>query len=533
MNETFLSDDLNHSNQYRAVSKIKMSAACNVENNNISNNNNNNIIMLPITRSNSNSSISSMLSDEEDTAMQTSQNSTNEPGCTSPRFNHMHHGALYDPSISAFFSQLIDKNEKTSENFFYCIQCTAKFNSNEEFLKHCNCGEHHFKFANKDAVAFLTHLDAPRSIIVILLERKMKSCFMDRYSNDLLVANEETALCLEELNRDENAASGGEEFDETASNTSSTDSELSLLFIDYSIIQFSRVITILQDLYANNSDCARLTTDSNNNCFVSISSPFTSNNSNNNNSDKFNNRNSYNTTNLSSSQSLPVIDDRLRNMKNEPDEQFILAEDNSVRSTVIVNSVQHSRNACKKLKCPKCNWHYKYRETLDIHMREKHSADLANNQSEQCMYCIDNLPHPRLGRGEQYKCGYKPYRCEICDYSTTTKGNLSIHMQSDKHVNNVKEMKEKAVSANGDIVSSELTVGVDITEKIDSFLENSSNSSGSVSKACANASLNSIAATNNIVNKKIKDIYTSTFSLTSINSMNGKFSFYFKLLLLT
>jgi hypothetical protein len=97
---------------------------------------------------------------------------------------------------------------------------------------------------------------------------------------------------------------------------------------------------------------------------------------------------------------------------------------------------QHSRNSCKKLKCPKCNWHYKYRETLDIHMREKHSESVL-----KCIYCLEHTQHPRLGRGEQYKCGYKPYRCETCDYSTTTKGNLSIHMQSDKHLNNVKEGK--------------------------------------------------------------------------------------------
>uniref|UniRef100_A0A1B0AXX1 C2H2-type domain-containing protein n=1 Tax=Glossina palpalis gambiensis TaxID=67801 RepID=A0A1B0AXX1_9MUSC len=48
--------------------------------------------------------------------------------------------------------------------------------------------------------------------------------------------------------------------------------------------------------------------------------------------------------------------------------------------------------------------------------------------------------HPRLARGESYSCGYKPYRCEICNYSTTTKGNLSIHMQSDKHLNNMQEI---------------------------------------------------------------------------------------------
>lgn len=53
---------------------------------------------------------------------------------------------------------------------------------------------------------------------------------------------------------------------------------------------------------------------------------------------------------------------------------------------------------------------------------------------------IAGQQHPRLARGESYTCGYKPYRCEICNYSTTTKGNLSIHMQSDKHLNNMQEL---------------------------------------------------------------------------------------------
>ncbi len=54
-----------------------------------------------------------------------------------------------------------------------------------------------------------------------------------------------------------------------------------------------------------------------------------------------------------------------------------------------------------------------------------------------CVYCLAKATHPRLGRGESYACGYKPYRCEICNYSTVTKGNLAIHEQSDKHLNNV------------------------------------------------------------------------------------------------
>lgn len=107
----------------------------------------------------------------------------------------------------------------------------------------------------------------------------------------------------------------------------------------------------------------------------------------------------------------------------------------------------HSRNSCKTLKCPKCNWHYKYQETLEIHMKEKHPET-----ETSCIYCIAGQPHPRLARGETYTCGYKPYRCEVCNYSTTTKGNLSIHMQSDKHLNNMQELQ------NGTVTNSELSV---------------------------------------------------------------------------
>ena len=99
-----------------------------------------------------------------------------------------------------------------------------------------------------------------------------------------------------------------------------------------------------------------------------------------------------------------------------------------------------ARTANKALKCPKCNWHYKYQETLEVHMKEKHPES-----SAQCIYCITNQQHPRLARGETYTCGYKPYRCEVCNYSTTTKGNLSIHMQSDKHINNMQELQNGGI----------------------------------------------------------------------------------------
>ena len=114
----------------------------------------------------------------------------------------------------------------------------------------------------------------------------------------------------------------------------------------------------------------------------------------------------------------------------------------------------HSRNSSKTLKCPKCNWHYKYQQTLDAHMKEKHSESINN-----CDYCTNNEPHPKLSRGETYSCGYKPFKCEVCNYSTTTKGNLSIHMQSDKHLNNVQELKrnngslEETTNANSATIS--------------------------------------------------------------------------------
>ncbi|XP_026097445.1 zinc finger homeobox protein 3-like [Carassius auratus] len=103
-------------------------------------------------------------------------------------------------------------------------------------------------------------------------------------------------------------------------------------------------------------------------------------------------------------------------------------------------SLVHTRNSCKTLKCPKCNWHYKYQQTLEAHMKEKHQE----SEFEQCPYCSSGQSHPRLARGETYSCGYKPFRCQVCQYSTTTKGNLSIHMQSDKHLNNMQSLQTQS-----------------------------------------------------------------------------------------
>ncbi|XP_038622462.1 zinc finger homeobox protein 4 [Tachyglossus aculeatus] len=108
-------------------------------------------------------------------------------------------------------------------------------------------------------------------------------------------------------------------------------------------------------------------------------------------------------------------------------------------------TMMHSRNSCKTLKCPKCNWHYKYQQTLEAHMKEKHPEP-----GGSCAYCKSGQAHPRLARGESYTCGYKPFRCGVCNYSTTTKGNLSIHMQSDKHLNNVQNLQGGGPAGGGE-----------------------------------------------------------------------------------
>ncbi|CAH8642700.1 unnamed protein product [Heterobilharzia americana] len=83
----------------------------------------------------------------------------------------------------------------------------------------------------------------------------------------------------------------------------------------------------------------------------------------------------------------------------------------------------------------------KYSTMLKQHQQPQNNEGSAS-PSSSCLYCITKAVHPRLGRGETYICGYKPYRCEICNYSTTTKGNLAIHQQSDKHLNNLQEHEQ-------------------------------------------------------------------------------------------
>ncbi|XP_038124731.1 zinc finger homeobox protein 4-like [Cyprinodon tularosa] len=150
------------------------------------------------------------------------------------------------------------------------------------------------------------------------------------------------------------------------------------------------------------------------------------------------------------------LDTGIEDEKNKEEEQREgvpknLNQELSNNSLTSHMTIMHSRNSCKTLKCPKCNWHYKSQHTLQVHMKDKHPETggqcvcgtsggkcvCGGGPQGVCGYCTSGKPHPRLARGETYACGYKPYRCEVCDYATSSKGNLSIHMQSDKHLNNV------------------------------------------------------------------------------------------------
>ncbi|XP_046889654.1 zinc finger homeobox protein 4-like [Hypomesus transpacificus] len=142
--------------------------------------------------------------------------------------------------------------------------------------------------------------------------------------------------------------------------------------------------------------------------------------------------------------------DEERNKEREDAVLQSLQQDLSPNSLSSHMTLMHSRNSCKTLKCPKCNWHYKSQQTLQAHMKEKHPETegqcvcggpegkcVCGGNRDACLFCSSGQSHPRLARGETYACGYKPFRCEVCDYATSSKGNLSIHMQSDKHLNNV------------------------------------------------------------------------------------------------
>jgi hypothetical protein len=374
---------------------------------------------------------------------------------------------------------LIDQHHLTNKNIYLCLNCFKNFDSNaQDFQTHllteshnssktCNNNYNKNRLSNLiNSDLFIECQESSSSLLICLIDKRVKTEFLNLNSNSLLVSNEEIALRLDELNKKNDEEDKEEEEGKS--------DELSLLFIDYSIIKFSRIISLIKESHS-----------------------------------KFYNQNSSSiSSSISTSATLISPVNNPSNTQNTKNSH--------------ANSLHHSRNACKKLKCPKCNWHYKYRETLDIHMREKHSGDM-NDQTaaaESCVYCTQNLPHPRLGRGEQYKCGYKPYRCDICDYSTTTKGNLSIHMQSDKHVMNVKELKEK----NSTQPPTKTTL--DSSDLDNSALINKNSSSFSLPLLNENAKkIKNITSSGGVklaANKSLK-IQVSNLN----NGVNGKFFFNF------
>ncbi|XP_034032505.1 zinc finger homeobox protein 3-like [Thalassophryne amazonica] len=159
--------------------------------------------------------------------------------------------------------------------------------------------------------------------------------------------------------------------------------------------------------------------------------------------------------------------DEERDKEGEQKDAVLKNHELSPNSLTSHMTIMHSRNSCKTLKCPKCNWHYKSQHTLQVHMKEKHPETggqcLCGASGGKCMcggvtkdacgYCSSGKPHPRLARGETYACGYKPYRCEVCDYATSSKGNLSIHMQSDKHLHNIQNGGHASGHAHGSHMS--------------------------------------------------------------------------------
>lgn len=252
--------------------------------------------------------------------------------------------------VAAFLDDVLAADElalSTPENaklanirpYFMCLCCRCKFELGLDFIDHIHTCHHSFILdSNRDRFVFFVDVEvfsrvvktvwvdfrfirneinhSEKSVIVVFMEMKMKQRFLARNSHDLLVGNEETALCLEQLNKDdvtsqnnhsnsvdrytylkikvycstnridrfqngkrsngdydennnhrktsENeeesehddeddldsrlSSSSFDDYDSTADDEFSSGSN-ALLFIDFSIIQFNRVISILRTLY--------------------------------------------------------------------------------------------------------------------------------------------------------------------------------------------------------------------------------------------------------------------------------------------
>ena len=102
------------------------------------------------------------------------------------------------------------------------------------------------------------------------------------------------------------------------------------------------------------------------------------------------------------------------------------------------------KSSSKFLKCPKCPWKFQYQipldgekelwkiQEFDVHMKDAHPEN-----NSLCAYCITGQSQHHPESVSYYKCGYKPFKCVVCNFSCKKKGNLNGHLKSDRHKNNV------------------------------------------------------------------------------------------------
>ena len=119
--------------------------------------------------------------------------------------------------IEHFLTDLLGDHQSTRPRFI-CLCCQCKFDLGAEFLLHLDQSHRRSfaitnqqdRFIRNETTAVSSSADTAaaatgnsnKMLIGILMEKKMKQKFLANYSQDLLVGNEETALYLEQLNKD-------------------------------------------------------------------------------------------------------------------------------------------------------------------------------------------------------------------------------------------------------------------------------------------------------------------------------------------
>jgi hypothetical protein len=163
----------------------------------------------------------------------------------------------------------------------FCLTCQLKCSSSAEFSSHCQTAHSSLHLSKQQATFILNTAESPHhsdnKIAAFLISSDLKQRFLERYSHDLLVANEETAMQLEELNAEtvlklKTNATANDEYEEFIESDSeynedeynlnlnsemgdvTSANESSLLFVDYSIIQMSRIVEMLRYLYLSSYD---------------------------------------------------------------------------------------------------------------------------------------------------------------------------------------------------------------------------------------------------------------------------------------